>query len=89
MKVDFGAHLPFYLQHEECERISNFTCRRRTTLRRHAKQAGRTGHSRRPSAKAPVRTGVPAAGAASATYAPGGAPPQLLTCVQFTRFSWL
>ena len=89
MKVDFGAHLPFYLQHEECERISNFTCRRRTTLRRHAKQAGRTRHSRRPSAKAPVRTGVPAAGAASATYAPGGAPPQLLTCVQFTRFSWL
>ena len=59
MKVDFGAHLPFYLQHEECERISNFTCRR-TTLR-HAKQAGHTGHSRRPSAKAPVRTGVPPA----------------------------
>ena len=56
MKVDFGAHLPFYLQHEECERISNFTCRRRTTARapRHAKQAGCTGHSRRPSAKAPV-----------------------------------
>ena len=72
MKVDFGAHLPFYLQHEECERISNFTCRR-TTLRapRHAKQAGRrTGHSRRPSAKAPVLVHRCAAGAPAVQLAP-------------------